>query len=75
VTPIDREELESFDPLVDAVPETFRGNEIRVDCPEPRTVELGGETHNLPEGVSTVSEPVGVFLMARGRALKAAEPA
>ena len=74
VTPIDREGRDGFDPLVDAVPETFRGNEIRVDSPDARTVELLGETHNIPEGVSTVSEPVGLFLMARGEALKAPEP-
>jgi len=73
VTPIARQQRDGFDPLVDAVPETFRGNEIRVECPEERTVELLGETHNISEGVSTVSEPAGLFLMARGEALKAPE--
>ncbi|MFC5972853.1 DNA primase small subunit PriS [Halomarina salina] len=73
VTRLDRDDLAGFDPLVDAVPETFRDHEIRVDLPEDLTVELDGETYNIPEGTSTVRECVGVHLMARGDAEKAPE--
>ncbi len=70
---IDRGELASFDPLVDAVPETFLDNDIAIFVQEPTTVELGGESFRLTEGVQSVPEHVGVFAMARGHATKAGE--
>lgn len=70
---IEREELESFDPLRDAVPRRFIGQEIAVNCEQPLTVELNGDTTKLPEGVSIVPEYVGLFLMCRGDATKARE--
>jgi DNA primase small subunit len=70
---IERSELGKFDPLVDAVPETFLGNEISVYVREPTTVELRGESFRLQEGVRSVPEHVGVFAMARGHASKAGE--
>ena len=73
VTPIDRTDLDAFDPLSDAVPETFLGNEITVFAREETTIELRGESFRLPEGVRSVPEHVGVFAMARGHASKAGE--
>lgn len=73
VTPIDRDELSAFDPLVDAVPETFRGHEIAVEVTEGGPVELGGEHRTLSPGRQTVPEYLGIFLMCRGRAKKARE--
>jgi len=70
---IDRDAIEEFDPLVDAVPETFEGHEIAVEVTEPGQVELGGDTFTLSEGDSTVPEYLGVFLMSRGRAEKGPE--
>ena len=70
---IERSELEAFDPLVDAVPETFLGNEITVYGREETTVDLRGESFRLPEGVRSVPEYVGVFAMARGHANKTGE--
>ncbi len=70
---IDREDIGAFDPLVDAVPETFRGYDIAVEVTDGGRVELGGDSFTLDEGVHTVPEHVGVFLMARGRAEKGAE--
>jgi len=70
VTPIDREALDEFDPLVDAIPEPFRGREIEVRVEEPRRVELDGDITKLEPGVHSVAEYVGVFLMARGEADK-----
>lgn len=70
---LERDAVESFDPLVDAVPSTFADNEIAISVAEPTTVELGGETFRLSDGVSSVPEYVGVFAMARGYATKAGE--
>jgi len=71
VTPIDRDELDAFDPLVDAVPDRFRGREIEITTDEPRRVDLAGDITKLEPGTHTVAEYVGVFLMARGEAEKA----
>jgi DNA primase small subunit len=73
VRPIPREEVQAFDPLVDAVPETFRGHDIAIEVTDGGTVELGGDSFTLVEGVHTVPEYLGVFLMTRGRAEKAQE--
>lgn len=76
VTPIPPGEVEAFDPLVDAVPRRFRGQEITVDVTDPGPVHVGGPDAGITkvtEGVQSVDEYVGVFLMARGRAEKTAE--
>lgn len=70
---IQRDDIEAFDPLVDAVPDTFRGHEIRVDVTDGGLVELDGDRFTVEAGNQTVSEHVGVFLMARGRARKVQE--
>ncbi len=75
---LEREELADFDPLSDAVPETFRGHEIAVEVTEGGLVELdtaehAGDSFTVEAGNQTVPEHVGVFLMARGRARKAQE--
>ncbi|WP_053948564.1 DNA primase small subunit PriS [Halolamina sediminis] len=72
VKPIDPADLDAFDPLEDAVAHRFRGQRIMVNVTEPGPVDLGGETA-LEPGPQSVEEYVGVFLMARGRAEKAAE--
>ena len=72
VTPVGRDELSTFDPVKDAVSETFRGQEIVIDVHEPGVDDLGG-TFNLSAGEHTVEEYLGVFLMARGRAEKGKE--
>ena len=73
VVRIERDAIDAFDPLVDAVPETFVGHEINVDVTDPGTVELKGDSFNLEAGVDSVPEYLGTFLMARGRAEKAPE--
>lgn len=70
---IAREDLGNFDPLTDAIPETFRGQEITIDVTDPGLVELDGDSFTIDAGNRTVSEYVGVFLMARGRAEKERE--
>ena len=73
VTRIPRDELDSFDPLVDAIPKTFRDNEIAVEVTAGGEFELGADSFTLEEGVRTVPEHLGVFLMARGHAEKGKE--
>jgi len=70
---LDRGALDAFDPLVDAVPETFVGHDITVDVTDGGPVELGGDSFTLPEDTQSLPEHVGVFLMARGRAEKGRE--
>ncbi|WP_246982866.1 DNA primase small subunit PriS [Halorientalis marina] len=70
---LDRDELAAFDPLVDAVPETFVGHEITVEVTDGGEVELNGDSFTLPEEVQSVPEYLGVFLMTRGRAEKGPE--
>jgi len=67
------EELDDFDPLTDAVPETFVGHEIQVDIERPYTLEFFDETLTVEPGVTTLPEYAGIFLMARGWAEKAKE--
>jgi DNA primase small subunit len=70
---IDRDAVAAFDPLVDAVPETFTSHDIAVEVTEGGEVELDGDSFTLQEGVHTVPESLGVFLMCRGRAEKSTE--
>ncbi|QCJ46563.1 MULTISPECIES: DNA primase small subunit PriS [Haloprofundus] len=73
VTRLDREQVEGFEPLRDAVPDRFARRDIAVELDEPAVVEFGGETTKLSAGENTVTESVGVFLMTRGAAEKARE--
>ncbi|MFP8952468.1 DNA primase small subunit PriS [Natrialbaceae archaeon A-arb3/5] len=70
---LERDEIEAFEPLVDAVPDTFCGQEIAVDVTDGGQVDLGGDSFTISEGDQSVQEYVGVFLMARGRAEKEKE--
>jgi DNA primase small subunit len=70
---LERGEIDDFDPLVDAVPETFQGHDITVEVTDGGEVELMGDSFTLSGGEHTVPEHLGAFLMARGRAEKGAE--
>jgi DNA primase small subunit len=70
---IDRDAIDAFDPLVDAVPETFRSHEITVRVTDGGRVELDGDSFTLEERELSVPESLGVFLMCRGRAEKGQE--
>lgn len=73
VTRIDRDALDQFDPLVDAVPERFTRREITVETESDHLVELAGERTKVAHGQNSVRECVGVLLMARGDARKVPE--
>ena len=72
VRPIPHDELDAFDPVTDAVADRFRGQRVMVDVTDPGPLDVGAETA-IQSGPQSVEEHVGVFLMARGRAEKAAE--
>ncbi len=72
VKPIPRDELADFDPLADAIADRFRGQTVRVDVTDPGPLDIGAET-TIQAGPQSMEEHIGVFLMARGRAEKAAE--
>jgi DNA primase small subunit len=73
VRPIPRSDLDGFDPLVDAVPETFCRHDIVVEVTDGGELTLGGDSFTLTEREHSVPEYLGVFLMTRGRAEKGRE--
>jgi DNA primase small subunit len=73
VVPLDRAEIEAFDPLRDAIPDTFRGHEIEVEVTAERLLEFDGESLSVSPGYRDLPEYAGIFLMARGWAEKAPE--
>ncbi|WP_227374159.1 DNA primase small subunit PriS [Haladaptatus halobius] len=73
VTRISRDELADFDPLVDAIPETFTRHDVTIELEEGAKIELGGESFTIPAGNVSIPEYVAIFLMARGRAEKGKE--
>ncbi|RKD94931.1 DNA primase small subunit PriS [Halopiger aswanensis] len=70
---LERDEIADFEPLVDAVPETFKGQEITVNVTDGGEVQLGGDSFTITDGNQSLPEYVAVFLMARGRAEKEKE--
>ncbi|QDX41608.1 DNA primase small subunit PriS [Salarchaeum sp. JOR-1] len=70
---LSRGELDGFDPLADAVPETFVGHDITVEPTREYEFSLLGETFSVEPGVVSLPEYAGVFLMARGWAEKGQE--
>ncbi|WP_457549619.1 DNA primase catalytic subunit PriS [Archaeoglobus sp.] len=64
---VDLDELESFDPKVDAL--AFGDGSVKVRILRKVKVELGGERYILSRGKHILPEFVAVFLMCRGVAL------
>jgi DNA primase small subunit len=63
------EAVDSFDPLDDAVADAFTGREVTVEVTEPVDWLPGDDdSFTVEEGVGSVREWVGVFLLARGQA-------
>jgi DNA primase small subunit len=65
VVPLERDELESFDPFRDAVPKAFGKEEIRIVCDTPISLVLRDESFSLDAGASEVPEFVAVHLLCR----------
>ncbi|SFG40175.1 DNA primase small subunit [Halopelagius inordinatus] len=73
VRSLDRDDVDSFEPLVDAIPDRFRGRDIKIEVTDPGPTEFGGDSFTLSGGPQSVEECLGVFLMTRGRAEKVRE--
>ncbi len=73
VTRLNPDSIDEFDPLVDGVADRFRGQRVMIRVTDPGPVPLGDDSFNELEGINSVPEHVGVFLMTRGRAEKAPE--
>ncbi|WOF15849.1 DNA primase catalytic subunit PriS [Methanoplanus sp. FWC-SCC4] len=57
-------ELESFDPLIDAV--FFGENPIKINAAFGLTMPILGNKYSVEKGINSVPEALGVFLCARG---------
>ena len=66
-------ELASFNPLRDAIPETFTDLEIAITLSEETIVEVGGQGRILSPGTTRVPEYMGIHLMTTNQATKADE--
>lgn len=64
VVPLGVDQLDSFDPLIDAV--VFGERKISVDCAFNLSMPILGNTYTLTTGQNTVPEALGVFLCCRG---------
>jgi len=64
VAPLERDELEGFEPLRDAV--VFTDREQKVVADEPTSFEVGGRRFNMDAGKNLIPEYAAVFAMLRG---------
>ena len=64
VVPLGVDQLDSFDPLIDAV--VFGERKVSVDCAFNLSMPILGNTYTLTAGQNTVPEALGVFLCCRG---------
>lgn len=68
-----QDELGSFNPLNDAIPDVFTSHSITIRGDGGPQVTMNGETFTVPDTVISVPEYVAIFLMARDRAVKEPE--
>ncbi|MEM2925203.1 MAG: DNA primase catalytic subunit PriS [Methanocellales archaeon] len=64
VIPVKLNELESFDPLQDAV--VFGEEKVKVNARKAMELNLKGETFKIVEGMNLLPEFAAIFLMCRG---------
>ena len=71
VTPVPLTDFETFDPLRDAV--VFSDRTVKVEMGMNLSMEMTGNSYQLPKGTVAVPEALAVFLCARGLAELAGE--
>ena len=64
VVPIAVDQLDAFDPLIDAV--VFGERSVSIDCSFNLSMSILGNTYALNTGRNVVPEALGVFLCCRG---------
>lgn len=65
VMPITRDELNGFDPLLDALPESYTSDPITVNVKRKTDIKINGERFDLDIGVTEIPEYAAVFLVGR----------
>ncbi|WP_400201669.1 DNA primase catalytic subunit PriS [Candidatus Methanarcanum hacksteinii] len=65
VMPITRDELNGFDPLLDALPESYTSDPITVNVKRKTDIRINGERFDLDIGVTEIPEYAAVFLIGR----------
>ena len=65
VMPITRDELNGFDPLMDALPESYTSDPITVNVKRKTDIRINGERFDLDIGVTEIPEYAAVFLVGR----------
>ena len=65
VMPITRDELNGFDPLMDALPESYTSDPITVNVKRKTDIRINGERFDLDIGVTEIPEYAAVFLVVR----------
>lgn len=65
VMPITRDELNGFNPLLDALPESYTSDPITVNVKRKTDIKINGERFDLDIGVTEVPEYAAVFLVGR----------
>ena len=65
VMPITRDELNGFDPLLDALPESYTSDPITVNVKRKTNIKINGERFDLDIGVTEIPEYAAVFLVGR----------
>jgi len=65
------DELESFNPLAEAIPSSFGQGRIKIKMQKSIKIKLRGEKFNLSRGIYKVPEYTAIFLMCRGLAVVA----
>jgi len=66
VVPMDREALESFLPLRDAIPKAWTAEPVKVQLRTGIKLTMRDETFNLKEGMNLIPEHLAIFLACRG---------
>ncbi|MCD6370540.1 MAG: DNA primase catalytic subunit PriS [Thermoplasmata archaeon] len=67
VKPLTFKEFKEFNPLKDAIPETFKEGESKIIMKEKIEIEMNGENHRI-DGEGCVPDYLAIFLVARGMA-------
>jgi len=62
---VTRDELDDFDPLLDALPESYSSEPVTVNVKKGTEIRINGEMFNLDVGVTEVPEYAAVFLVGR----------
>ena len=68
VTPLTRDELTDFDPMLMAVPDEYSDEPVKLTMRHPYTLHIKGETFSNLEGQVEVPEYAAVFLVGRKHA-------